>query len=124
MYELFLMLVMFFVCLFAPSCLARRGVASRRVWLGAGVAGLLAVAIYPIGYYEYIRLSSPSNPEGSAKISFQGTPVDSSMLPFGEDHIYCFAVAFGLILAGPFYKPKRNEPNIISVKVDRSVPNA
>jgi len=94
------------------------------MWLGAGLIGLLLVALYPVGYYEYTRLSFPSNSDGSPTITFQGTPIDTSMLPFGEDHVCCFAGAFGLVLAGLVYKARKKENTTILDQADRSIPHA
>jgi hypothetical protein len=86
----------------------------------AGALGLLALYIFSIRPNEEKVRSIIENPP---VISF--TDSYPEPLPFGEFATdCCVASAFGMMLAGVFYKPRKKENITILEKADRSIPHA
>lgn len=86
----------------------------------AGALGLLALYIFSIRPNDEKVRSMIENPP---TISFTDTYPEP--FPFGEFTTdCCVSSAFGLMLAGVLYKPRKNENITILTKADRSIPHA
>jgi hypothetical protein len=99
-----LQLALLVSCLFVPSLVARRGIGSRWTWSAGGFGGFLALYLYSFvwsqGLSEFERM------------------VDSPSLPLGGADGYCFVLAFGFMLAGLFYKPKKETKTALLGKLE------
>jgi hypothetical protein len=80
-------------CVLAPSLVARRGIGAPWIWSGGGFTAFVAMCVYSIAWSQGLS-------------EFERT-LDPPPLPLGGADVYCFALAFGLMLAGLLYKPKK-----------------
>ena len=117
-----LILVAVLTILFLPALLlARRGIGSRRIWLGGGIGGLLGLILYIAVWSMPSRPSEPTN-----SVTFDPVSVYHGPSPLGVDgaEASCILVAFSFMLAALFYKPKKRTDVSLLSNSEGSIPHA
>jgi hypothetical protein len=100
-----LIFVLGIASLMVPTFLARRGIGSRWIWFGGGIAGLVVLLLLLAFFFPLIA-------EAPGKESFDPKGVPFAAFPMAVVSRLCFLLILGFVFAGIAYRPKQ-EPGIL-----------
>jgi uncharacterized SAM-binding protein YcdF (DUF218 family) len=88
---------------FVPVLFALKGMGTRRIWIIGGVLGLGMLYVLTI-LSSVSRYASPQ--AGASPVTWDVNPNPTIFL-LGGGMLFCIAAALGFIVAGIFYRPRK-----------------